>query len=226
MKKYIPSIVTLLNLAAGFIAILLNDPFWGPVLVVSGALFDLLDGMLAKALHAVSETGKQLDSLADLVTFGLAPAYLYYQHVLPHTVLSVISASVLPVFGSLRLARFNVKQSGNRYFNGLPIPANGLFFISFPLLLNLDNAGWIGTITGNQVIIIILPLLFGLLMISNLKMFSFKLSNLCFKQNVYQYLLIILSVIAILIFKWKASVIIIPVYIGLSVLYHFRYRTI
>ena len=82
MKKYIPSTITLLNLTCGFMAIILNDILWSPILIGVGGLLDFFDGFLAKKISAISDLGKQLDSLADLVTFGIAPAFLYYQHIL------------------------------------------------------------------------------------------------------------------------------------------------
>ena len=216
--KYIPSFITLLNLIAGFVAILLNDPFWSPILILAGAFFDLLDGLAAKALDAISEIGKQLDSLADLITFGIAPAYLYYQFILPHNLLGIISASLLPTFGALRLARFNAKESKSNYFNGLPIPANGIFFLSIPYLQNQFNIQWFNSIFNNQIIILILPLIFGLLMVSNIKMFSFKRFKEGAKNNIIQILFIVCIIVLFLVIKWFTVPLAIILYVIISLL--------
>lgn len=213
MKSHIPNFITLLNLSCGFTAILLNDPFWSPILIFLGAVFDLLDGLFAKLLKVVSEFGKQLDSLADLVTFGLAPAYLYFQHVLPHHVFGYISASFLPVFGALRLARFNVKDSNSGHFKGLPIPANAIFFLSIPLLLELYELNWLTAIFQNQIIIYMLPVLFGLLMVSNIKMFSFKHFNKGLENNIVQIVFLVTIIGFFILFKWIILIFCIPLYI-------------
>lgn len=216
MKKYIPSIITLLNLGCGFTAILLNDIFWSPILIGIGALMDVFDGLSAKLLNAVSELGKQLDSLADLMTFGAAPAFLYYQHFLPHTGIGIISASLLPLFGSYRLAKFNISTNQVNSFKGLPIPANGIFFIAIVFLLNFTEYSWILNIFKFKAISLSLPLIFALLMACNINMFSFKkFSGFANIQTLYIILIIILAIIL----KWAVVPIAIILYILISVFF-------
>ncbi|MFC2136824.1 CDP-diacylglycerol--serine O-phosphatidyltransferase [Bacteroidota bacterium] len=212
MKKYIPSTITLLNLTCGFIAIILNDILWSPILIAIGALLDLFDGLAARLLNAVSDLGKQLDSLADLITFGVAPAILYYQHILPHNYLGIISASFIPAFGAYRLAKFNISTDQKEYFKGLPIPANGIFFLSIPFLINFNNYSWFLRIVQIDFVNLLFPVIFGLLMASNIKMFSFKkIKGIINIQTFY-----ILSVIVLVaIFQWVA----VPLSIILFVIY-------
>lgn len=215
MKKYIPSFITSLNLICGFIAILLNDIFWSPLLIGLGAIMDVFDGLSAKLLNAVSEFGKQLDSLADLMTFGIAPAYLYYQHILPHNTVGLISASFLPVFGAYRLAKFNVSTNQAESFKGLPIPANGIFFIAIVFLLNFKGYNWLLNIFKIETISIVLPVLFAILMACNIIMFSFKkFSGLVNAQTIFFLLLIITAVF----FKWAAIPLAVIIYILLSII--------
>lgn len=214
MKKYVPSALTLLNLTCGFVAILLNDMLWSPVIIAIGALLDVFDGLTAKLLNAISELGKQLDSLADLITFGVAPAYLYYHHILPQSTLGIIIASLLPAFGALRLARFNIDNEQNLNFKGLPIPANGIFFLSIPFLLNFNNDNWFHQIIENEYVIYLLPFLFSLLMVSSVKMFSFKSINGLVS---IQVLLIIIGIIFIILFRWIAIPLTVLAYILFSI---------
>ncbi len=214
MKKYIPSTITLLNLTCGFIAIVLNDILWSPILIGLGGLFDFLDGFLAKKLNAISELGKQLDSLADLVTFGVAPAVLYYQHISPHNYLGIISASFIPAFGAYRLAKFNISADQKDSFKGLPIPANGVFFLSIPFLINFTDYSWFLRIIHLDYINLSLPLIFAFLMASNINMFSFKK----FKGIVNIQTFYLTSIIAlVIVFKWVA----IPLSIILYIFYSF-----
>jgi len=218
MKKYIPSTITLLNLTCGFIAIILNDILWSPILIGIGGLLDFLDGFLAKKLDAISELGKQLDSLADLVTFGVAPAIIYYQHILPHNYLGIISACFIPAFGAYRLAKFNIATDQKDTFKGLPIPANGIFFLSVPFLINFTDYSWFLQIVQIEYINLSLPFIFGILMASNISMFSFKkIKGIINIQTFY----IISIIILIILFQWVAIPFSILLYIIYSLSFSF-----
>ena len=158
IRSFIPNTITLLNLLSGALAIVAT--FQGTfeiaaLLILLGAIFDFLDGFAARLLSATSEIGKQLDSLADLITFGMAPAFLLV-NVLASLwnvkldeysweLLIVLSPLLLGVFSGLRLAIFNVDESQTYSFKGLPTPANALFHVSFALLLlqNVSYADWL-----------------------------------------------------------------------------------
>jgi len=165
VNKYIPSFLTSLNLATGFIAILLNDPFYSPLLIFLGSFLDVFDGAIARKLNATSSFGAELDSLSDIVTFGIAPAYLYYNHVLNNydPILSIAAVSVLAIFGSLRLAKFNIDTEQKSNFKGMPIPSVGLFFV---FLVYEKHANTIFDYNNNHIIWLSLPIIFSYLMVS------------------------------------------------------------
>lgn len=163
IRKYIPSFITCCNLACGF-AVFLADPKYGIWLIFAGAIFDVFDGFAARMLQAQSEFGKELDSLADMVTFGAAPAFLIAQ-LLPApwyycSILIVVAAA-------LRLAKFNISGGDSYYFKGLATPSSALFYIGI-----LISQEWF--IGERTFFILPLILLISLLNVSNLKMFSFK----------------------------------------------------
>lgn len=128
IKKNIPNALTVLNLSMGFMAILVNDIMISPLLILVAAIADLFDGYFARILKAGSHFGKQLDSLADLVSFGIAPAFLYYHYFLIPGWPSMLAVTLLPVFSAIRLGIYNIDTRQKDNFRGMPTPANGLFF--------------------------------------------------------------------------------------------------
>ena len=167
-KHQIPNAITLLNLCLGFGAILLNDSQISPLLILAAAVVDLFDGLSARALGVSSELGVQLDSLSDLVSFGVAPAYLYYQHILEPSTLEMVAVTTLPVCAAIRLAIFNVRQGKEINFQGLPSPAAGLF-VAF-----LVYGGLIIHWTTLHVVHLLVPVLVAALMVIPVTMLSLK----------------------------------------------------
>lgn len=212
-KYWFPSTLTLLNLALGFVAILLNHPIYSLLLILIGCFLDIFDGMLARLLNATSTFGKELDSLADIVTFGVAPAWLVYQHCLDHTVLNLLLVILLPLFSAIRLAKFNTDESQKVNFSGLPTPANGLFFASMPYLFLTTNL--------NEIYLISAVILFCILMIAPIRMFSFKDVQKGGPDTVFPLLFLLL----VLFGSFFLSLLIIPagvlLYVILSVFYNF-----
>ncbi len=195
IRNNIPNAITSLNLFFGCmacIAALSNGCLVAPYIVAFGfialsAVADFLDGLVARWLHAVSAIGKELDSLADLVSFGLAPALILYSKMSQYDDLLALFALLLPVFGALRLARFNVDTNQATTFTGLPIPANAIFWIGFTdWYYQHDCPVWI---------VVLLIVVMSLLMVCNLRMFSLKMHNLSsLKENWAQYLQIVATV--------------------------------
>ena len=195
IRNNIPNAITSLNLFFGCmacIAALSNGCLVAPYivafwLIALSAVADFLDGLVARWLHAVSAIGKELDSLADLVSFGLAPALILYSKMDQYDDLLALFALLLPVFGALRLARFNVDTNQATTFTGLPIPANAIFWIGITdWYYQYDCPFWI---------VVLLIVVLSLLMVCPLRMFSLKMHNLSsLKQNWAQYLQIVATV--------------------------------
>ena len=195
IRNNIPNAITSLNLLFGCmacIAALSNGCLVAPYIIAFyfialSAVADFLDGLVARWLHAVSAIGKELDSLADLVSFGLAPALILYSKMSQYDDLLALFALLLPVFGALRLARFNVDTNQATTFTGLPIPANAIFWIGFTdWYYQHDCPVWI---------VVLLIVVMSLLMVCNLRMFSLKMHNLSsLKENWAQYLQIVATV--------------------------------
>ena len=163
------------------------------VLIALAAVFDFFDGFTARLLHAVSPLGKELDSLSDAVSFGLAPGMVLYNMLVQYEPESGVAyiAMLIPVFGALRLAKFNVSTDQSTTFTGLPIPANAIFWIGFTNFYAEHHAD------VPVLVVIVLVVALSLLMVCNLRMFSLKLHSLSVKENYKQYLLVLPFVICV-----------------------------
>lgn len=224
IRNNIPNAVTSLNLLCGCFACIAafrcNDTLcWGLkgyelafVFIALAAVADFCDGLVARALHAVSNIGAELDSLADLVSFGLAPAMVLYNIMLNQGAGHwALIAMILPVFGALRLARYNVDTNQATTFTGLPIPANAIFWIGF--------TAWYAVNFVPLWAVILLIVALSLLMVCNLRMFSLKVHNLAsFKQNWAQYLLLIAAVVFIAVLGLPGLAVTIALYVLLSII--------
>lgn len=227
--KNIPNFITSLNLLAGCLACVMSlqyDHYVGAfVFIVFASIFDFLDGLAARALNAYSKIGAELDSLADVVSFGVAPGcmiYAFLTQVTADTSLSAVPfiAFILPIFTALRLAKFNVDTRQTSSFLGLPVPASGLFWAS---LIPAISAVSFENLTTFISIIIILLIVFCLLMVSEIPMFSLKFKHLKWHGNEWPFSLIIASVLLLFIFYYGGNILlgvstIIVVFILMSLL--------
>ncbi|NNF01189.1 MAG: CDP-diacylglycerol--serine O-phosphatidyltransferase [Bacteroidia bacterium] len=201
MTKHIPNLLTLSNLLFGCLAII--SVIKGKIEVAAyfiliAAVFDLLDGLFARILNATSEMGKQLDSLADLISFGLAPTIIIYNILINSELASQSEYSVLlilifPLAAAWRLAKFNIDDSQAYSFKGLPSPAAGILLASFGLP---HVEVWFHDIFQAPVILAVTWVL-ALLMVSSIKMFSMKFQNTSFKDNSIRYIFFVLCVLMI-----------------------------
>jgi CDP-diacylglycerol--serine O-phosphatidyltransferase len=252
--KQIPNIFTLLNLFLGCVAITLalqtqsiiiytNDDFTSSfnipenlsvaaLLLFCAAIVDFLDGFLARLLNASSEMGKQLDSLSDVVSFGVAPGVLIYQLLrmsyaqeengLNVSFLVLLPAFVLSCAAAYRLAKFNLDDSQKEGFKGVPTPAVGLLIASFPLILHFGTIDLFGLSLNVNEWIVNKWFLYGLiailswLMVSNIPLMSFKFKNFSVKDNLTRFILIGIAILAALLLKWLAIPVIFIAYIVLS----------
>ncbi len=226
IKNNIPNAITCLNLLCGALAIIVSfKPFdttlWGLqgyqlafVLIALAAVADFCDGFAARLLHSVSALGKELDSLSDCVSFGLAPSIILY---------NVMSAAgcdqwvclmslMIPVFGALRLARFNIDTNQTTTFTGLPIPANAIFWIGF---INYYASHH----TISQWIVLALIVVMSFLMVCNLRMFSLKMHNLNPRENFRQFLLIAASIAFVVIAGISGFACVIAFYVIMSAIF-------
>ncbi|MGV8878318.1 MAG: CDP-diacylglycerol--serine O-phosphatidyltransferase [Sphingobacteriaceae bacterium] len=230
MKKHIPNAITCANLLSGCLGIVFafdQNLIWAAYAIFIAAIFDFLDGMVARLLHAYSETGKELDSLADVVSFGVLPGVIIFELFLQAPQIEGVSkylnfsAFIIVVFSALRLAKFNVDIRQSENFIGLPTPANALLIASFPIILAQGNS-FLSAYILNPFFLACFVLIMSSLLIAELPLISLKFKSLGFNENIYRYLLLILSLICFVIFKFAAIPVIVIIYITLSVI-QFRF---
>ncbi|WP_111309103.1 CDP-alcohol phosphatidyltransferase family protein [Confluentibacter sediminis] len=239
MKKSIPNALTLLNLFCGSIAVIfvINDDFvTASLFMFLGVFFDFFDGFAARKLNVQSELGLQLDSLADMVTSGLVPGMVMYKLFvlsegswgnsdINYSNFNFYHINVLPFLGLLvtlasayRLAKFNLDEDQQTYFKGLPTPANALFIISLPLIMEFQNSDYINAIILNKWFLIMITFVSCYMLNSGIKLFALKFKDWSFKNNATRYIFIILCGLFIIIFQFAAIPIIIISYIVMSLL--------
>lgn len=222
--KNIPNSITCLNLLSGCFACIFafqGQYDWVALCIGLSALFDFLDGMAARLLHAYSPLGKELDSLADLISFGLAPG-LMVMHLMAYNSTFhgmaeyqswwALSALLIPVFSALRLAKFNIDTRQTTSFIGLPVPANALFWIGVcQAVLRRESP-----VCGYAIVALVI--IFSLLLVSEIPMFSLKFKNLKWKENYLRYLIIAVAAICLISLGLAGLAATIGLYIVLSLL--------
>ncbi|MFP4023892.1 MAG: CDP-diacylglycerol--serine O-phosphatidyltransferase [Thiohalospira sp.] len=243
VKKHIPNFITSLNLLSGCLSIVLA--FEGYLLlavymIFLSAIFDFFDGMSARLLNVYSEVGKQLDSLADVVSFGVAPSVIVFflmkgalfetTYIAPLAnlpiidILFLISPFLIAVFSGLRLAKFNVDERQNESFIGLPTPANALFFVSLYIITLVSDNFMVKLVIQNKVFLLILIIVFSFLLIAEFPMFSLKFKNLGIRGNKIRFIFIGLSAVLLILLQSIAIPVIIILYILLSVINNWIYN--
>lgn len=251
--KVIPNIFTLLNLIFGCLAIIailqngivihhdaegsqfvdIPEKIWMASLFIAlAAVVDFLDGFVARLFNATSEMGKQLDSLADLVTFGVAPSLIIYQFLrlsyaseengIEISTFWLIPALLIAAAAAYRLAKFNLDNSQQYDFKGVPTPAVGLLIASLPLIYwNTENSTIVSILMSKWFLYGLIILLCWL-MLSNLPFMAMKFKNFSIKSNLSKIILIVLSLIFIVMFKWISVPLIFISYIILSLVFKNR----
>ena len=226
MKAFVPNFITLLNLLSGGIAVIFavkGDLSTAALFVFFGIFFDFFDGFLARKLNVSSEMGLQLDSLADLVTSGLAPA-LVLVNLIELSILPWQDANCfLPYLGLLvllcsayRLAKFNISTEQSQFFIGLPTPANTLLIMSLPLILDYQNSDSYNALILNPFFLVVVTLLSSFLLNAPVKLIALKFKTWNFSENASKYILIIFSLVGLILFKFAGIPLIIIFYIILS----------
>ena len=220
MAKHIPNLLTISNLICGCIALYFT--FQGKLvftayLIGLAAVFDFMDGAVARLLNVSNPIGKELDSLADMVSFGLVPGSVVF-HLLEDSSLSQYSfiALIIPIFSAFRLAKFNVDENQNENFIGLPTPANCLVFVSIPLITTFNSESIIAYLVEIPEILLIITVLMSLALVSRINMFSLKFKNFKLQDNKFRFFLITMSIILLTWLEFSAIPIIILLYILMS----------
>jgi CDP-diacylglycerol---serine O-phosphatidyltransferase len=231
MKKHIPNTITCLNLFCGCLAVYFafhGNLVYSAYLVGLAAVLDFMDGMLARLLRAYSEIGKQLDSLADMVSFGFVPGVLMY-HLLEKALENQdtflgISSTVFPflgflitIFSALRLAKFNIDTRQTTSFIGMPTPACTIFVSSLPLILANDAFG-VAEVVLNPFLLAFLCFLLSYLLVAEIPLFALKFKNLSWKDNSVRFIFVLLAATLSVLFGFTAVPFIIALYIILSIL--------
>ncbi len=245
--KQIPNLFTLLNLFFGCLAIvftlqngidivftreqeqfvkLSEQIYLSSIFIILSAVIDFLDGFVARIFKATSEIGKQLDSLADVVSFGVAPSLILYQFLrmsfireqegIETSVIWLFPAFIFACAGAYRLARFNIDKSQNNGFKGIPIPAAGLVVASIPLIYWYNNSDFIFHLLSNKWILYFIILLLSYLMISNWPMMSLKFKDYSLKNNIPKIILLIITVVTGIFLQWLAVPVVFIFYILIS----------
>ena len=231
IRRQIPNFLTCLNLLCGAVAIVMvfrNHLEWAAYLVFISAFFDLMDGMMARALNVSSPIGKELDSLADVISFGFLPGVMMFKMLQMSNLSSVIESHtliqilqffpfIITAFSAIRLAKFNIDTRQTDSFIGLPTPANTLLIISFPLMISQDAARF-SPLLLNPVFILLVSIVVSFLLVSEIPLFALKFKSFAFKKNQYQYILLLISAILIPIFLYAAIPLIIFCYVLLSII--------
>jgi len=247
--KQIPNLFTLLNLVFGCMAIVCimqtgleitsssaGEPIvevpekmqWASLFLALAAIIDFCDGFMARLLKVPSEMGKQLDSLADVVSFGVAPGLIVYQFLrlclaqepdgLDASITWLLPAFLLPCAGAYRLARFNIDTQQTYGFKGVPIPAAGLLLASFPLIYWNTTESWVITVLLNKWFWYAVVLSVSYLMVSTLPMMALKFKNISVKKLVPFILIAVVAIVGAILFGWLAVPLSFIAYVVLSLL--------
>ena len=230
--RHVPNTITCLNLFSGCLSIVMT--FNGMLnmaayFIFAAAVFDFFDGFAARWLKAYSAMGKELDSLSDVVSFGVAPAAIMYalllsaaaKHGLTVETFScgwwvAVSAYIIAVFSALRLAKFNIDTRQTDSFIGLPTPANALFICSLAFVESVNQS----ILTESIFFLLAITVVFSYLLVSELPLFSLKFKSFDWKSNQIRYIFIILSALVLIALHWAGLSVVILLYIIISIFTH------
>jgi CDP-diacylglycerol--serine O-phosphatidyltransferase len=251
--KFIPHLFTLLNLVFGCIAVIFilqtgqtiayidaegfsqvdlpEKITWGCLFIFAAAVIDFLDGFVARLFRSASPMGKQLDSLSDLVSFGVAPGMILYQLLrisyakeeggLDVSIAALLPALLIPGAAAWRLAKFNLDEEQSFSFKGMPTPTAGFIIASLPLIIFYQQLGLQNILTTPWMLYAVIILL-SVLMVSNLPLLSLKFKDFSLRNNFPKYLLAAIAVVSVILLKWVAVSVIALAYIIVSLIFKNR----
>jgi CDP-diacylglycerol--serine O-phosphatidyltransferase len=251
--KHIPNIFTLLNLFFGCIAVIcilqngitviyssdgtqfpdIPERIWlAPLFIGFAAITDFLDGFIARLLKQVSPLGRELDSLADVVSFGVAPGLIIYQFLRMSfmgqengadvSMIWLLPALVIPCAAAYRLAVFNLDTTQSTSFKGIPVPAVGLVVASFPLIYWTRNSNWVISLLLNKWLLYAIIILLSYGMVSRVRMLSLKIGRKGDPQQLPRLIWIVLALIGVIFLQWLAVPLIFLFYIIISLAFKNR----
>lgn len=229
MKKHIPNLLTCGNILFGCIGIIFSfqkNLDYAAYCIGIAAIFDFLDGFVARLLKVSSPIGKELDSLADCVTFGVLPAFMVYHLLilaeggqptllngyLPYTAL------IIAIFSALRLAKFNVDTRQSDSFIGVPTPANAMLIGSLPLILKYTPH--YADIILQPIVLVVVAVVMSLLLVAELPLLALKFKSFAWRGNEIRFIFLGISVVLLVFFKFLAIPFVILCYIALSVVHN------
>jgi CDP-diacylglycerol--serine O-phosphatidyltransferase len=225
VSRHLPNAITCANLFSGCIGIVFtfqDNLIFAAYALFLAAIFDFFDGFASRVLQSFSGIGKDLDSLADMVSFGVLPSAIMYELFLRSPQIDNIShylnfiAFLIPVFSALRLAKFNNDTRQSESFIGLTTTANGILIASLPLIL--EQHPILSRYILNPYGLAVFVLVMCILLVAEIPLMSLKFKNRDFNQNIFRYLLLLFSAILILFFKFAAVPVVIIFYIALSLI--------
>ncbi|MFH7018028.1 CDP-alcohol phosphatidyltransferase family protein [Flavobacterium sp. FlaQc-47] len=233
IKKHIPNLITLINLFCGCIAVVFiskaletgdsSNYEWAFYFVCLGIFFDFFDGFFARLFKVSSPLGLQLDSLADMVTSGVAPGFVMYSLFL-NSAHELGTNPAIPFLGFIvtlgscyRLANFNIDTRQTDSFIGLPTPANALFILSLPLVLKFSDSLLMLEILTNQWVLLLITLCSAYILNAEIPLFALKIKKFTVKDNVLQIVFLLVSLLLVITLQYLAIPLIIIFYVLLSV---------
>ena len=185
-------------------------------MVWAGAFFDFLDGLVARLVKASSAIGKELDSLADMITFGALPGFYIYKLIDQHDGLLAYAGFIIIVFSALRLAKFNVDTRQSENFIGLPTPANTIFITSLPFLSEIDLFSFL----NDPYVLIILAIIFSILLVSEIPLLSLKFKDFSWQKNKYRFMLLVFSAVMLIFLGINALSLVVVLYLVISLFWN------
>jgi CDP-diacylglycerol--serine O-phosphatidyltransferase len=231
--RHIPNFITSLNLASGFAAIIFlfnGDPLTACWLILAAMVFDFFDGFASRLLKAYSDMGKELDSLADVVSFGVAPGLIIYSILSKSMnleasgiisikfILVIAITALFPVCAGLRLAKFNIDTTQSDTFRGMPTPAAALAVVTVVISGHYSDLSLAGSFLLSPVSVIIFSLVISALMVTRIPLLSLKFHDFGLKGNEGRFLLITVCLLLFIIFRFAGIPWIIPAYVAVSLI--------
>lgn len=229
IKRHVPNAITLLNLFSGCIALYFafeQNYMYAFYFVALGIFFDFFDGFFARMFKVSGELGKQLDSLADMVTSGVVPGvvmFLMMQNSIRVDASGWITffpflGFIITLGSCMRLARFNLDTRQSDSFIGLPTPANALFILSLPIVLQATESFAIVELLTDKIVLLVITLFSAFILNAELPLFSLKIKNFSLKQNAIQMVFLLLSIVLLVALRETGVPLIIILYVLMSVI--------